>query len=426
MAAGAIILLATMQGGGTVPPTMAVARRLVEHGHRVHVLSEPTVAAEAAAAGCSFTVWPTAPFADVTNRDRTTGRDWEVRTPAQVLRLVRDLTDFIFGAAGRYAADLLTTLDQVPADAVVLDPMILGALTGAERSGLPTAGLVPNIYLRPTPGRPVLGSGWLPGDGPLVRIRDRVAPAVFERVVDLGLRRLNAVRAGLGLAPLRHVFDAFDRCTRVLVMTSPSFDPPPARLPPNVRFVGPMLDDPAWAAPVSLPPGDDPLVLVAMSSTYQAQQAVLNRAVRALAGLPVRGLVTLGPSLRAGEVAGAPNVAVVPSAPHAQIMRTAAAVVTHGGHGTVIKALAAGVPLVCLPHGRDQGDNAARVVAAGAGLRLSRRADAATIRAAVRRVLEEQAFSGHADTLAHRIAVELRETSAVGEIEQLLDRRGQD
>jgi UDP:flavonoid glycosyltransferase YjiC (YdhE family) len=101
MAAGATVLLATMQGGGTVPPTMAVARRLVEHGHRVHVLSEPTVADEAAAAGCSFSLWPTAPFADTTNRDRAIGRDWEVRTPAQAVRLVRDLTEFIFGAAGR-------------------------------------------------------------------------------------------------------------------------------------------------------------------------------------------------------------------------------------------------------------------------------------------------------------------------------------
>lgn len=422
MAATATVLLATMQGGGTVPPTMAVARRLVERGHRVHVLSEPTVADEAAAAGCSFAVWPTAPFADATNRDRTTGRDWEVRNPAQALRLVRDLTDFIFGAAGRYAADVLATLDRVPADAVVLEPMILGAVAAAERSGLPTVGLVPNTYLRPTPGRPVMGSGWLPGDGPLVRVRDRVAPALFERVVDLGLRRLNAVRAELGLHPLRHVFDTFDRCTRLLVMTSPSFDPPPARLPPNVRFVGPMLDDPAWAGPVSLPPGDDPLVLVAMSSTYQAQQGDLQRVVRALAGLPVRGVVTLGPSLRDGEVAGAPNVVVVPSAPHSEILKTAAAVVTHGGHGTVIKALAAGVPVVCLPHGRDQGDNAARVVAAGAGLRLSRRADEATIRSAVRRLLDSPVFRRNAGGLAQRIAAELRETSAVEEIEQVIGR----
>jgi MGT family glycosyltransferase len=205
-------------------------------------------------------------------------------------------------------------------------------------------------------------------------------------------------------------------------MTSPSFDPPPAQLPRNVRYVGPVLDDPAWAAPgpLPLPEGDDPLVLVAMSSTYQAQQDLLNRVVDALAGLPVRGLVTLGPSLHPGEVHSAPKVAVVQSAPHAEVLREAAAVITHAGHGTVIKALAAGVPMLCLPNGRDQGDNAARVVDVGAGLRLSRRSSATTIRRGVQRVLEEPAFGRNARRMADRIAGDLRLTSPAAEVEAML------
>jgi MGT family glycosyltransferase len=247
-------------------------------------------------------------------------------------------------------------------------------------------------------------------------------PGVLERVADLGLPKLNAARADLGLAPLRHVFDALDRCDRVLVMTSPSFDPPPPRLPENVRYVGPVLDDPAWAtsSQLALPRGHDPLVLVAMSSTYQAQQDLLNRVVDALAPLPVRGLVTLGPSLHPGEVHPAPNVVVVPSAPHADILPKAAAVITHGGHGTVIKALAAGVPLVCLPNGRDQGDNAARVVAAGAGLRLPRSSSAAAIRRTLQRVLGEPAFTRNARRMAERIDDELLHISPAGEVEAML------
>jgi MGT family glycosyltransferase len=415
------VLVATLQGGGTVPPTMGLARNLVERGHHVHVLSEPTVEEEARAAGCSFSLWPTAPFADAVSRDRVVGRDWDLRTPGEVWRFVRGMGDFIFGAADRFAADLLATLEQVPADVILVDVGLLGALAAAERSGLPTAALIPNTYMRPTRGRPVMGSGWSAPNGPLSRLRDRLAPRAFEGLVDLGLPRLNAARGKLGLDALGHVFDALDRCARVLVMTSPSFDPPLSRLPGNVRYVGPVLDDPAWAtsSPTPMPDGDEPLVLVAMSSTYQAQQNALNRIVDALAGLPVRGLLTLGPGLLPGEVRSAHNVVVVPSVPHAEVLPRAAAVITHAGHGTVIKALAAGVPMVCLPHGRDQGDNAARVVAIGAGLRLSRRSSTATIRSAVRQVLREPEFAHNARRMADRIAGELLLTSPAGEVEAL-------
>ena len=417
------VLLATLQGGGNLPPQLGLARRLIDRGHRVHVLSEPSVADEARAAGCDFTAWPTAPAGNAVDRDLALARDWQLRTPAQVLRFVRGLGDFFFGAADRFANDVLATLERVPADAVLADLALVGALAGAERSGLPTAVLMPSIYMPPTPGRPVLGSGWTPARGPLGRARDRVAPYLFGRFIDLGLQRLNTARATLGLDPLTTVFGAFDRCDRVLVMTSPTFDPPPEPLPGNVRYVGPVLDDPAWAAaqPVRLPPGEDPLVLVALSSTYQAHQELLNRVVAALAALPVRGLVTLGPGLRAGEVQGAPNVTVVPSAPHAQVLPDAAAVVTHGGHGTVIKTLAAGVPMVVLPHGRDQADNAARVLASGAGLRLSRKSDSAAIQHAVLRILTEPGYRHNAQRMADTLTAEAsRQPTAINEVESLL------
>lgn len=420
------VLLVTIQGGGNLPPLMGLARRLTDRGHRVHVLSEPSVAGEARAAGCTFTPWPTAPSGNAVDRDLAAARDWELRTPAQVLRFLGTVGDFLFGAAGLFAHDVLVTLEDLPADVVLVDVGLVGALAGAERFGCPTAVLMPNIYMRPTAGRPVLGSGWQPARGALGRLRDRAAPYLFGRFIDLGLPRLNAARADLGLAPLPSVFAALDRCARVLVMTSPTFDPPPDRLPANVRYVGPVVDDPAWAGavPVPMTPGEEPLVLVAMSSTYQAHQDLLNRVVSALAPLPARGLVTLGPGLRAGEVRGAPNVTVVPSAPHSEVLRNAAAVVTHGGHGTVIKALAAGVPMVVLPHGRDQADNAARVLATATGLRLSRRSDPATIRNAVQCILAEPAYRQNARRMADALAAEAAgRSSAIDEVEALITAR---
>lgn len=78
-------------------------------------------------------------------------------------------------------------------------------------------------------------------------------------------------------------------------------------------------------------------------------------------------------------------------------------VISHGGHGTVIAALAAGVPVLCLPMGRDQGDVAARVVWHSAGLRL----------------LGEPRFRDGARRLARALAEEDGARGAVGELEAL-------
>ena len=165
------------------------------------------------------------------------------------------------------------------------------------------------------------------------------------------------------------------------------------------------------------PPGDDPLVLVALSSTFQDQAALLRRVVAALATLPVRGLVTTGPSLDPGAVQGAPNVSVVASAPHRAVLREAALVVTHGGHGTLLKALAADVPVVVLPHGRDQGDNAVRVTLRGAGVALRRTASTDQVARAVRRVLEDPAYARRAAVLGAAVRHDAEHSTLVAELE---------
>ncbi len=113
-----------------------------------------------------------------------------------------------------------------------------------------------------------------------------------------GVDRLNSVRKTYGLGPLDDFWDQVRRADKILVMTSPAFDFP-AEIPENARYVGPVLDDPQWAvgAPWAPPPGDGPVVLVAMSSTPQDQVDCLQRVVDALSALPVRGIVTTGPAV---------------------------------------------------------------------------------------------------------------------------------
>jgi MGT family glycosyltransferase len=160
-------------------------------------------------------------------------------------------------------------------------------------------------------------------------------------------------------------------------------------------------------------------VLVGLSSTFQNQAAVLQRIIDAVSTLPVRAVVTTGPAIDPGQLVAAGNVHVVRSAPHAPLIDKAAAVVTHCGHGTTLKSLAAGVPMVCIPMGRDQDDTAARVVHHGAGVRLSPTASAGTIRAAVTKVLEREEYQAAARKLATAITDECGSSALMAELENL-------
>jgi UDP:flavonoid glycosyltransferase YjiC (YdhE family) len=269
----------------------------------------------------------------------------------------------------------------------------------------------------------MIGTGAMPARGPLGRARDALVARLVVRLFDGGLPPINNARAAYGLTPLRHTFDQHDRAERMLLLSSEAFDFPGPPLPANVRYVGAQFDDPVWAAPWQSPwPDDDqrPLVLVAFSSTFQNQLPVLQRVATAMGQLPVRGLITLGPALAGQTLAAPDNVHVVASAPHAQIIPRARVVVSHCGHGTTLKALSLGKPLLCLPMGRDQVDNAARTVWHGAGIRLKPSAPAAAIKSALERLLGDDRYLTQARSLADQLRREGERDRAVEELEELL------
>ena len=89
-----------------------------------------------------------------------------------------------------------------------------------------------------------------------------------------------------------------------------------------------------------------------------------------------------------------PNARLVDWVSYARTMPLCAAVVCHAGHGTVVRALASGVPVVACPHAGDMAENAARVRWAGAGVSLPRRFTTPRgVRLAVRRLLAEPGYT---------------------------------
>jgi MGT family glycosyltransferase len=261
----------------------------------------------------------------------------------------------------------------------------------------------------------------MPGKGPLGRLRDRSAAAVTLAVFRSWMPGLNRTRAEVGLPPVRDLPGLMARADRILVCSSPSYDFGSGSVPANVCYVGPQLDDEPSGAPGEPwagPPGG-PLVLVGLSSTVMRQEGLLQRAADALGQLPVRGLVTTGPAVDPAVISAPDNVTVTRWVRHADVLPYCSAVITHGGHGTVMKALIAGVPLVVVPMGRDQPGNAARVIHAGAGLRLRKNASVSALRAAVARVTEDPRYRDGAQRMAARLAAERDDNRVIDELEQV-------
>jgi UDP:flavonoid glycosyltransferase YjiC (YdhE family) len=315
-------------------------------------------------------------------------------------------------------------LRREPADVVATDFELFGAMAAAEAAGVPSGVLVHNVPWRPTRGVPPRGPGFLPAQGPGGRLRDEIGNTIIRRCWSLeALPALNRARAGLGLPPLRSPFDQFDLASRVLIMTGAAFDFTPRRLAPNVRYVGTPFDDAAVSPTVWSPPHRDdnsePLVLVSLSTLNQGQTDLMRRVLLAVQSLPARVVVTLGPSLDASQFSAPPNVTLDSFVPHAAILPHISAMVTQCGLGTLTKALAHGVPLVCMPLLGDQPDNAARVTARGAGLRLGADASPDQIRTAIERTLTEPSFRAAARRLGATIAADDGARTAADELEGL-------
>ena len=417
-------LFTTWEGGGTVTPAAELARRLVARGHDVRFMSEDCNRAEAEAVGTRFVGWTRAPNRPSRSRDTQVFRDWAAATPQEgLLTVVRDIW---CEPALRYAVDVLAELEREPADLVVTNEALFGVMAACESIGQKFVVISPNISLAPLPGVPPMGPGLAPARSPEERQMHAEIAKGVEAMFDSGLPLLNEARAALGLGPLEHVLDQFKPADLQLLATAEAFDFPADSLPDGVRYVGPIIADPLWARDWTSPwpaADDRPLVTVAFSTTFQNHTAVLQNVIDALAALPVRVLVTLGGSIAAEELRPADNCVLVDSAPHTLVMRESAFVVTHGGHGTVMRAVVNRAPLLIIPHGRDQSDNAVRITERGAGLSLMPDADVDAISAACDRLLTDAAFRAAAKGLGDRVAAEAEGSTIVQDLEAVASLR---
>jgi MGT family glycosyltransferase len=409
------VLFVTVDGGGNLPPVLGLAKDLAENGYMISVLSEPCMEELIRSLGYQFISFQR--YFTRTDRKEDIFRDWNVSPVNNPV-----LKNIVFGPARVVAEETMEAIRRTDARLLVADCLLPTALIAAEASHIPgvLAFHMPEYF--PGPNRPPGMFGLKPGSGRAGRFRDKILARLFHLKLDGFLPAINETRVHFKLPPLERTSDLVHGADLRLIQTLEQFDFPIEPRPSNVRYTGPVLNDPDWASSWSNPwPKEDPrpLVVISLSSTFQNQHAAIQSAIDALKGHEIRGLVTLGPALNRDRFSVPENVIVVDSAPHSRVFPLASLVITHAGHGTVMRALSHGLPLLCLPMGRDQNDNAVKVHHHGCGIALRAKAGPEKIYKAIHRILTEETFR----QVAHSFQEEIRRcdrTFVLQEIEELI------
>jgi UDP:flavonoid glycosyltransferase YjiC (YdhE family) len=366
-------LVVTWGPGGNLPPLLAAARLLVARGHEVTMLASAETRAAAEQAGLP-----------VVGLRRSPDPDVRVAFEAQAERMMST------AAGAAIALDTRDAIDELRPDLMVADCMLPAALAAGEAAATPTASVVHFLY--------------------------GLARQVMLRTGDswtTDLHTLAQTRRALGLAPLESGLAAWER-PDLLLVTAPDWLDVEADAPAHVVHAGPLG--------VKVPPARERTrVLLTFSTTVMGGQPGLierlGAAVAEFGGL--HPTLTLGPAVGRDAVHVPDAVEVLAFADHDRLLPECALVVSHGGLGTVLRALAHGVPQLILPLGRDQAFNASRVEALGAGIALPLDASPQRIRAALSTLGSSASFRAAAVRAGERIAAALPDHMAGEALEAL-------
>ncbi|HWM12104.1 MAG TPA: nucleotide disphospho-sugar-binding domain-containing protein [Solirubrobacteraceae bacterium] len=300
--------------------------------------------------------------------------------------------------AAEAAKALLPLLEEMRPHAVVSDILTLAPTLAAEATGAPLATLIPHIYPVVEPGLPFFAVGLQPPRTPLGRSIWRTGQRALNIGLEQGRDDLNRQRARLGLPPTERFHGGISP-DLALVATFPQLEYP-RHWPAGVEVTGPMTFEVPHPE-IELPPGKEPLVLVAPSTAHDSHNHLVRTALAALRDEPVRVVATTNRVVPQSPIEVPDNAVLVDWLSYSQVMPAASLVISHGGHGTVARALGAGTPVLISPIIGDMSETAMRVAWTKAGLSLPwRLCRPSPLRWAARRILGDSSFASRAAELA--------------------------
>ncbi len=381
------ILIATWDGAGNIPPIRTLAGALAARGDDVHVLGHDSTCESFEATGSTFIEWASSsqpPFI----------REF---TP-QDLESAYAEEHVFFGKS--YQSDLRPVIEQLRPDVVMVDVNLRYGILESLRVHQPLIVLCHILY------------------GVAVRYDDTVSPhfpALTQAVLRDGVPEFASRRAMM------------DQADRVLVFSYAGFDPLSGKeAGERVVHVGPLRvagEKPSgWERRMP----DRKLVLIALSTSDQNQGATLQRLCDACAQLDIEAVITTGPMVAPEDLDTSENVTAVDFVNHDDILPETDLLVTHAGHGTVAAALGHGVPMMCMPFGRDQDFNADRVAELGLGTVVDPNSQTDVLSRSIRDMLDDDALRQRARQFSDSLQTHPRIREALAVIDHTVDSSQQD
>jgi UDP:flavonoid glycosyltransferase YjiC (YdhE family) len=382
---GRILVVATSGAGGDLQPLLAAALALRDRGHEPVFLGDRSVGRSLRSLDLDVETLP--PELDLGPTLSAAVRAAMEATGGDLAAAGLILQDRLAEWAGRAAEPIAAAVRVHHPAAIVTSLFGVEALTNASP---PCPWVVVNstFYVGPDMPRP-LEEDWGPRAIPLI-----------SRYASL-----------------------LESASLVLHATDASFDFAFQGLPARHHYVGPLgIWEPPSEPPPYLDEPGDPWVLVTISSQMQDDVALAEAALGALSGRAVRTVLTLGPDHDPGELSAIPaNARVEKTISHSAVLERGELLVSHAGHGSVMKVLWHGRPMVLVPWGRDQPGVAARAAALGVAHVVSREeASKRTLSMAVDRVLADAGMKEAAARHGARLRATDPPATAAALIETLL------
>lgn len=416
-------LLTAMPFTGHVAPMTTVARALVDRGHEVRFYTGSRFRDRVEAAGATLVPWRQAPDFDENDLPATFPR---LVGKKGMQQLLVNVVDCFIATAPAQVADLSAEWEREPWDVLAADEVSIGAVLFSERLETPwaTVAVLP-LNLAGTAGPPS-GLGIIPGTNPVTRARD----AALRGLVPFISRPVNVAigdaRRTIGLPPTRLTMEKLVFSPSLIVASgAPLLDYERPDRPSHLHFVGELRSAAATASPDAALPqwwpelADRTVVLVSQGTQNIDPADLIRPALEALADRPVLVVATTGiPGRDTLPFAVPANARVAGFAAFAALLPHVDLMVTNGGWGGTLSALAHGIPLVIGGGDLDKPEVAARVAWSGAGVNL--RTGTPTARAvgeAVDRVLAESSFRA----ASARVAAQLKSLGGASRAAELLE-----
>jgi MGT family glycosyltransferase len=397
-------LIATIPAVGHVNQAMPIARELVARGHEVWWYTSGSFQARVESTGSHFTPMRSGldyshpeslPPEWIKQRDALKGID-------QLKFYIKH--GFVDSAVGQ-VAELTAILQDFPADAILADLFCLGAIWIHERGGSPWAGLNISVLTSNSQDTAPFGLALKPDVSLFGQLRNRSLNWIAERVLFGEVTAYtNRVRANVGLAPAKSSF--FNTISPFLHLAGsiPEFEYPRRDLPPQVHFVGALIDvidstkftPPDWWDDLKM---DLPVVHVTQGTIAADSEQLIAPTLRALAQENVLVVATvIGKQIESISPAAIPaNSRIASFIPYTHLLPHVDLMITNGGFSGVQRALACGIPLISAGTTEDKAEMGARIEWTGVGIDLKTSTPTRSqIRSTVQKLLADRRYQQRA------------------------------